>query len=400
MLIPDLITLTLSFLSIPDRLSCRLVCRLFVAQTPSPFRLAGDVLELSNAFDICSYCECKNSGGLRCGDKCRANESGSSACWFWQGADEESALDATEVEEERVDFLRKDPRRRPEYEDLARAVLARSYMSLPSPSWASRQHASVELQRFKLMLHFSAAAAQRLADAHLYSIQRMLDMEEGSWNWSCTGATDYMDNHEPEPFRSEILAFNQLYVDLFSNNRCRYNVLRELMSLSVAAEELYADNSVYWYRADSSREIADRWADGHVGILCSSGSSHSIALGNYSHGMFDMCRDYYGTPEHLPAYLPGSDAHFEALMDWHHPGLEAMFGAAFCGRVLDPFASVRALWPGILERLDSFEYDSLDGEDEEGEEGEEGGEEDEEGKEGEGKEGEGKVAEKEAEKEA
>lgn len=51
----DVITFLLSFLGLPDRLSCRLTSKEFRALCPSPWRLLGDDIERFNNFNVCDW---------------------------------------------------------------------------------------------------------------------------------------------------------------------------------------------------------------------------------------------------------------------------------------------------------------------------------------------------------
>ena len=173
----------MSFLSIPDRLECRKVCREMCAQCPSPWRLAGDILEAVNAFDVCSGCNAKRSfaaGPERPADprfnqlrlealQCEcAKKDHSDQGWAWRGDAEEAA--PARGAEAATAFARSDPRRAPAYGDLMHRVSARSYVTLDggAENWAATgpfapaARRTPEAARLRVLLDFTRDAALRL----------------------------------------------------------------------------------------------------------------------------------------------------------------------------------------------------------------------------------------------
>ena len=350
---PDVLTRIMTFLNIPDRLECRLACRELRAQCPSPWRLAGDVLEAVNAFDVCSECTAKRSfaAGPERPDDPRFNELRleALACdcsaeydmpgcqWAWRGDAEEAALNGTDV---CCSFARSDPRRTPAYADLMRRVSARSYATLDD--WLATgpftRSPSPEAERLRELLMFSRGAALRLRSHHELNISSSLELEAGSLaRWSAPYIIGEADG-------TAIVALEVAHKE----EPCAYNIVNDLASLHVATEELLQSReyprAIYWFGEDSD--------DGRR-INTLEGSSLRDKRSELTIFVFDEGRELAGA-------TPCSDAHFEYLLAPKGPleALTSMFGDAICEKLpLDPMARLRASWPDWSQVMRGIDAD-------------------------------------------
>jgi len=272
LLVPDVLTHTFSFLGLEDRLSVRLSSREFKSLCPSPWRLLGDVLEIANLFDVCTYCNAKLSLGseeLKPDDGFNLARREVAKCdckdedWPWLGTAEEATIDA--ADETKTAFIRSDPRRHPEYVSLSKIVRKRSYVTLDdwinSGPFALKSSRTPEAERLRRLIDFSRRCVARLHHFHDFSIRKKLAMAEGSWSWinrdGCLPA-----------------------------GKCAYQIMNELASLNVAADELFQTSKeiadlkrngsgchIYHYRNDCYRQWANQYNHGLIEISTSSGSS-------------------------------------------------------------------------------------------------------------------------------
>ena len=354
---PDVLTRIMTYLSIPDRLECRQVCRELCAQCPSPWRLAGDVLEAVNAFDVCEGCSAKLSfaaGPERPGDpcfnklrlaaqECACAEKGYAKGWAWRGDAEEAALDASDAGSA---FSRSDPRRKPAYAVLMRSVSARSYATLgnwaATGPWAPPSQRTPEAERLRQLLDFSRAAALRLHDHHEAEMSSSLKLEAGSLARWGGGSSE--------------TAIAAVYENLRTKEPCAYNLTFDLASLNVAADELFQSDPqecrwIYWFRND----------DGEGVIRISEGSSLRNAREDYMEAVFDEAGEAGAGDLSASGATPCSDAHFEWLLARKGGGIAAlacMFGDAICDELpLDPLARLRASWPLWCEDMRDIDGD-------------------------------------------
>ena len=314
----------LAFLDIPSRFECRLVCKHFTRNTPSPFRMAADILELTNNFDVCTYDNIKNSGGQRCrSGSCREHND-----WLWQGNENEAAMDASGD----FQFFRSDPRRTPAYYALSKRV-ALNCSHLLCNDWASKSHNSDEKQRYIAMLRFCKASARRLSDYYFPMIQEITEGGDGRWG-SPGVVSDYQSAEEQET--------QQKLVTLHESSPCRYQVLHELANLKIAADELKCDygqvrsgyyQPIYWFLRDHTA------IGGVVHVDSSEGSS-----------LWQQRDDY--VKSHLD---PGSDNHLEKLLTDDNLMLKSTFGASFYDCHLSVLAPIRAVWPEILAKMNAID---------------------------------------------
>jgi hypothetical protein len=321
---PDVLTHIMTFLNIPDRLECRLACRELRAQCPSPWRLAGDLLEAVNAFDVCQGCDAKLSfaaGPERPADP-RFNERrlAALACdysadddtpgWAWRGDAEEAALNDDS-------FARSDPRRTPAYADLMRRVSARSYATLDD--WLATgpftRSPSPEAERLRELLVFSRRAARRLSSHHEAGLSVTLaasvagDMNYSGW---FPADDDSALWHARDSFP------------------CAFSAAIELATLKVATEELLQSRkdprAMMWFGEDEYHDI--------------SGLAHMQM--EYTTEVFAPGGELADTDAD-----PCSDKHFAFLLapTGACEVLAGMFGEAVCSKLLDPMAHLRATWP-------------------------------------------------------
>jgi hypothetical protein len=140
-IVPDTIYHAICFLGIADFLACLRVshefrgcARLRIGSKRNDlWRMAAEVFERANSFDVCSSCETKLCRSPKC-----SGEGRFSCNWAWKGDAAEAAADAAPWA--RNSFLRTDPRRRPAY--------------------AEQQ----PLVRLRQMVRFSRACVRRLRD--------------------------------------------------------------------------------------------------------------------------------------------------------------------------------------------------------------------------------------------
>jgi hypothetical protein len=380
-LIPDVICHILTFLGIGDRVTCRLVSHEFLACTPSPWRLAGDVLEGSNAFDVSSCCNAKLSfvssperphdeafnkartDAIACLAK-RESEYSDCKEWLWAG----DAAEAANTDVSRA-FSRRDPRRRPAYTDLMAQVSKRSYSLLDdwinTGPFAPPALRSPEAERLRQLLDFSKAAKERLGKSHERSMNRALDLKPGSLRMWMRPGGDGTGHYT-------------VYEVAYKSRPCAYHFIHELASLHVATSELFQKKrKIRWGKEDVTEEEAwqTRWEcypvyqfgtdcqtrNGHVSVERGGGSSFGHELSAYLDGPFekDSC---YGGDEHFvgTSVQPCSQAHFEYLL--RRPKsltpLVAMFGEDMCDRFFDPIFPTREN-AEVWETVGSIDEDFL-----------------------------------------
>ena len=362
-LINDVVTQSFSFLGIEDRLSTRLTSRQFQKCTPSPWRLLGDVLEIANLFDVCGECNAKLSLGsieLQPDDgfnrarrnvhkcKCGKDEPARSwrRPWTWQGTAAEAALNA--ADETETAFFRSDPRRRPEYIALQKDVRNRSYVTLDD--WITTGPFSApalrtpEAERLRRLMDFSQRSVTRLSHHHEHEIRKKLRQEANSWFWP-------VDDDEDPPLRM-----------------CEYQIIHELASLKVAADELFLSErglkslksegtcfDICWYGRDMSRQHANMFNSRVIGIYCSWSGPQRECLFFYRQGILEdpgingeksLLGEAFGSPKHI-AFLLGIGAGRNDNLN----RITNAFGESLTERYFDALASVRKSWNSIQTRM-------------------------------------------------
>ena len=358
----DVLTQSFSFLGVEDRLSVRLTSRQFKECCPSPWRLLGDVLVIANSFDVCGDCNAK----LSLGDsevtpddgfnlarrkvrlcQCGKNEPQRAwnRPWSWQGNEAESLLNA--ADETKTAFFRSDPRRRPEFVALSQLVQQRSYVTLDdwinTGPFSAESVRSPDAERLRQLMDFSRSSVQRLSHHHGHEIRKKLRQEAGRWFWP-------IDDEDSPPLRM-----------------CEYQILHELASLNVAAEELFLSergfdrlknsgwcNGVSWYRTDMSREHANMFNSRVIGIDCSWSGPQRQCLYFYRQGILEAGSN---GEKSLVGQPFGSEPHVSYLLGigvGKNDNLNRIinaFGERVTERFFDVLSEVRDSWPTISKRM-------------------------------------------------
>ena len=359
-LIPDVITHTMTFLGICDRVTCRLVSREFQNCTPSPWRLAGDVLEGANAFDVSPCCNAKLSFAASperplddafnearaIAISCLSGSDPEYNCegkkWLWAGDAEEAAN--TDVEHT---FARRDPRRKPAYKSLMDRVSKRSYALLDNwiktGPFAPPDIRSPEAERLRQLMDFSKAAKERLAQYHEVLMYRALArMPQSVFRWSLP----YAHGSPPSP----------AYVAAFGAGPCAYDFIHDLGSLNVATTELFQMKSPDFSMlpVDPRRTLweceaiyhfgSDCLRDGHIEVVAGMGSSYSIAVSAHVRGLFEIDGDNGGDGYFVGTKVkPYSKRHFKHLLESPYTlfQLHDVFGEIVCDDFFDPLSRTR-----------------------------------------------------------
>ena len=390
-LIPDVITHIFTFLGISDRLSCRLTSREFLSCTPSPWRLAGDVLEGSNSFDVSSCCSAKLSftasperpfddvfnKARAAAIACLSDDSEYNDCknWVWAGDAEEAA----NKEVSRA-FARRDPRRKPAYKELMTRVSKRSYSILDdwinTGPYSPSAVRTPEADRLRQLLDFSQAAKERLSECHENSMNSALNLERGSLRrWSNGGDGE---------------GHNAWYEHAYEKRPCSHHFIHELASLNIAATELFQKKRpVRYIHPDKDSKLHRHWecysvyhfetdymkADGSLGINCGGGSSFSREMSScYLDGPFEKNSRYGGDGVFVGTSVkPCSKEHFEYLLQ--RPStlkpLATTFGDEMCDIFFDPISRTRKNSEEIWDMITSIDddFDTSDDDDDEEDEG-------------------------------
>lgn len=314
------ITRCLTYLGVDDRLECRAASKALQALVPSPWRMAAEALELANNFDVCMNCYTKQSR-----DPCSCDGE------FQEPAD--PRLDATGMYSELES-----------YEECGDWIKHGPFSDSPSPS----------AERLRLMMDFNKDVKCYLWRIHAEDIDRAFGDGVHYIELKPSPPDDPQEESEEDRKCRE---HRQKFYDLHGRGRgiptARYQLMRSLASLNVAADEFYDYGAQMWcgpgdidyYRRHNFSCV---WHYDSPG-----GSSYSIAVDYHLEGMFGVSKGQYCMelqPE-LEGVAPGSDAHLRFLLASIKPCglLLRVLGQDVYARNCDLAAELRG--PGYLDGL-------------------------------------------------
>jgi hypothetical protein len=365
----DIIANIFCKLDLENRFKVRLVCTLACALTPSPWKLAGDVLDGVNSFNVCL--ECGSKGYRDCAETCPCKEDPFEQGIFARMYDprhDYEWLGKCSALSQKIHNMNENFSAMTSHEIcnmmsqkcssiFEEEIQKHAQQNVVVSHWASKNQNhedKAEYSRFRLLLIFMIRSIDRLADHHMRIIQSILQTKKRRYR------NLHLDNFEVFP---EMLILRKKWP-------LRHQIMFALASLRLSTIELFGGcaGGLFRWRSDYPTSC---------GLRLQSETPHV----HYQDPEFDsclrfeICQEMYADfgrflgscpccsnskdidlKADLAGVNPGSRQHFEHLLrPVIHPCLISVFGQQFCHKHFNSTRKIQIIFEKILSRLQTIE---------------------------------------------